>query len=327
MKIPLKIKLSIALRVLRAGKGPRFASLFITRKCNERCPYCKSINQPYSDITLEKWKAVIDRLHRWGVRIFSLTGGEPLMRPDILDIVEHITIKNRDVAWMISNFKNMDESTIDKLHDAGLQFLTCSLDSLHGQGQKSSAKALDLLGYAKQKGIIASTLTVVTCDNIDEVPSLATEVVSRGILFDIGLFQHVGGAFSPSTAELKPQSMAKISELRKFLMKLKVKTGLVSPSVSYLNESLKLYETMGWKCPDDRDPFLVVNNDATLMPCQEYASDIGILDIKDLSDPKWRQAKRNAVLACKGCFYGCYYQKCRVSLMDVLFDAYAMIKV
>jgi hypothetical protein len=63
------------------------------------------------------------------------------------------------------------------------------------------------------------------------------------------------------------------------------------------------------------------------MPRQEYASDIGILDIKDLTDPKWRQAKRNAVLACKGCFYGCYYQKCRVSLMDALFDAYTMTKV
>jgi MoaA/NifB/PqqE/SkfB family radical SAM enzyme len=326
-KIPLKNKISIALRAMRLGNGPRFASLFVTRKCNCRCPYCKSIDQPFIDITLEKWKAIIDRLHSWGVRIFSLTGGEPLVRPDILEIVEYISKNKKSVAWMISNFKSMDRSMIDKLQRAGLQFLTCSFDSLHGEGDKSKRSALDLLVYTKQKGIIASTLTVVTNENIDHVPAIAREVVSHGILFDMGLFQHVGGAFSPADKILKPKSMSQIKELREFLKKLKIKTGLVSPSLCYLNEDLSLYDTMGWKCPADKDLFLVVNNNGALMPCQEYGSDIGVLDIEGLANPKWRSAKRDAVIACDGCFYGCYYQKCRVTFIDALFDLYAMITV
>ena len=312
---------------MRLGKGPRFASLFVTRKCNCRCPYCKSITQPFEDIPLQKWKAVIDRLHAWGVRIFSLTGGEPLVRPDILEIVDYISNNKKSIAWMISNFKSMDQSMIDKLQLAGLHFLTCSLDSLQGEGEKSNESALDLLVYAKRKGIVASTLTVATCENIDQVSGIAKEVVSRGILFDMGLFQHVGGAFSPADKKLKPQSMSQVKELLEFLKNLKIKTGLVSPSLRYLNEDLSLYDTMGWKCPADRDLFLVVNNNGWLMPCQEYASDVDVLEIKDLADPKWRSVKHDTVMACNGCFYGCYYQKCRVTVIDALFDLYAMITV
>jgi MoaA/NifB/PqqE/SkfB family radical SAM enzyme len=223
-KIPLKNKLSVALRALRLGKGPRFASLFVTRQCNCRCPYCKSINQPFADIPLEKWKSIIDRLHGWGIRIFSLTGGEPLVRPDIGGIVEYIAKRKRSVVWIISNFKNMNRTMIDQLQRAGLQFLTCSLDSLQGKGDKANDKALDLLSYAKQKGVIASTLTVVTCENIEQVPSLAREVVSRGLLFDMGLFQHVGGAFSPADKTLKPHSMSQVKELLMFLKRLKIAT-------------------------------------------------------------------------------------------------------
>jgi MoaA/NifB/PqqE/SkfB family radical SAM enzyme len=326
-KIPLKNKLSIARRLFRPGKGPRFASLFVTRKCNCRCSYCKSVNQPFADITLEQWKAVIDRLHAWGVRMFSLTGGEPLMRHDIKEIIEYIAQRKKGVAWMISNFKLMDHAVIDALQRAGLQFLTCSLDSLHDSGEKSGDGALDTLLYAKQKGIIASTLTVVTRDNMEQVPDIAEEAVARGILFDMGLFQHVGGAFSPDDKELKPRSMSQVKDLSQLLKKLKIRTGLVSPSLSYLSEDLALYDAMGWKCPADSDRFLVVNNDGTLMACQEYPGDIAVLDIKDLNDPKWRTWKNSTVLGCNGCFYGCYYQKCKVTCIDALFDLYAMAKV
>jgi MoaA/NifB/PqqE/SkfB family radical SAM enzyme len=325
-KIPLKNKLSIALRVASPGKGPRFASLFVTRKCNCRCPYCKSIDQPYADIALNDWKSIIDRLHSWGVRMFSLTGGEPLVRKDILEIVAHIAQANKSVVWLISNFKSMDAPTIDRLHSAGLQFLTCSLDSLLGKGVKSSDKSLDLLVYARGKGIIASTLTVVTRENIGEVPSIAREVISRGLLFDMGLFQHVGGAFSPDDAGLKPSSMSQVKDVLTFIKRLKISTGRVSPSMSYLNENLSLYESMGWKCPADADRFLVVNNNGALMACQEFPSDLRVLDIMNLNDPKWRAWKKETVLGCKGCFYGCYYQKCRISALDALFDAYTMLK-
>jgi|GEM_PF-903534 len=325
-RIPLKNKIDVALRVARPGTGPLFASLFVTRKCNCNCSYCRSIRQPFIDISLDEWKKIIDRLFGWGVRIFPLTGGEPLVRPDIADIVSYITKRKRGVCWMISNFKSMDMRMVDVLHSAGLQFITCSLDSLEENGDKSSGRVFDTLQYARSKGMVASTLTVVTENNIRNVPDLAREVVSRGIIFDMGLYQHVGGAFSPSDTEQKPRSMAQVKRLMKFLRNLKITAGLVSPSMSYLMEDIALYDKMGWKCPADSDRFLVVNNDGTLMPCQEYAGNVHVLDIDTLSDARWRESKRAVVQSCKGCFYGCYYQKCRITALDALFDAYTLLR-
>jgi len=325
--IPLKNKIRIARRMVRPGRGPRFASLFVTRKCNCVCPYCKSIEQPYSDVSLEAWQAIIDRLYRWGVRVFSLTGGEPLVRKDIMDIVRYISHRKKAVCWMISNFKSVDKTDIDNLCAAGLHFLTCSLDSLDGKGVKSNGGVLDLLAYAKQKGIIASTLTVVTRHNLPSIPAIAAEVIGRGLMFDMGLFQHVGGAFSPDDTDLKPRSMTDVEGMRKIVRRYKVSTGLVSPSWTYLGEDLALYETMGWKCPADRDDYLVVNNNGTLMTCQEYADGPAVLEMSGLDDGRWRAVKRETVACCPGCFYGCYYQKSVVRFSDMLFDAYAMLRV
>jgi MoaA/NifB/PqqE/SkfB family radical SAM enzyme len=261
------------------------------------------------------------------VRIFSLTGGEPLVRSDILDIIKHITGRKKSICWMISNFKSVDGSVIDSLRDAGLQFLTCSLDSLDGKGVKSDGGALELLAYAKQKGIIASTLAVVTQDNLSHVADIAREATGRGLLFDMGLYQHVGGEFSPADTALKPKSMAEVESLRGVLKRLKLSTGLVSPSWTYLNENLGLYDTMGWKCPSLRDDYLVVNNNGALMTCQEYADGPRVLDMTDLNDEQWRRSKRGTVERCPGCFYGCYYQKTKPRLIDILLDAYTMLRV
>jgi hypothetical protein len=45
------------------------------------------------------------------------------------------------------------------------------------------------------------------------------------------------------------------------------------------------------------------------MPCQEYHTGIRVTDIDNLSDPKWRLAKKEIVSHCQGCFHHCYFQQ------------------
>jgi MoaA/NifB/PqqE/SkfB family radical SAM enzyme len=222
----------------------------------------------------------------------------------------------------------MDKPTIDTLQAAGLQFLTSSLDALEGMQVKSDGDhVLTLLEYAKTKGIIPAVLTVVTQENINSVVALAHTATKRGIVFDMGLYQHVGGAFSPSDTSLKPMSMEDVEKLRAALRALKIKTGLVSPSWSYLSEPLLSYDASSWKCASHKDTYIVVNNDGTLMTCQEYPEHIPVCSLDNLSDDRWRRAKLQTVASCKGCFYGCYYQKQHVSTIDMLFDAYTMLRL
>jgi MoaA/NifB/PqqE/SkfB family radical SAM enzyme len=327
MSISLSTKLSIAKRIAGKPGTPRFASLFVTRKCNLACPYCRSIKQDFKDIDTEAWKRVTGRLHEFGCRMFTLTGGEPMVRKDIFEIIRHIAVTQKDVCWMISNFGLVNREVIDRLQDSGLQFLTCSIDSFGGKGVKSHIEVLDLLEYAKSRGIISSTLTVITRHNIKEVPVILDEVIRRGLIFDMGLFQNIGGLFSPHSQDLKPVDMDELEKLRQLLRNRKLFKGRVSPSWGYLNANLKMYVENSWKCSVDRDRFLVVNNDGTLMACQEYGTGIDTLSIKSLEDPVWRKARKDCVEQCMGCFYGCYYQKENVGIVDILLDAWAMLRV
>ena len=307
-------------------EGPRFASLFITRKCNLTCPYCDSIKHDFKDLNTEEWKRVIDKLYSWGVRVFSLTGGEPTVRGDIEEIVSYISKEKKAICWMISNFRTMKESKIDKLADAGLDALTCSLDSLKEIGVKSDGKVLELLKYARKRNILPFTLTVVTKNNIDEIKEIYRRVTSEGIIFDMGLFQNVGGIFSPSDDSLKVKDAEKLKDLRYFLRKEKLFWGRVAPSMSYLREDNHRYFNSCWKCPSEEDKYLVINNDGRMMTCQEFLEDVSILDMESLEDLRWRQSKKKTVEDCKGCFYGCYYQKVESNTLDEALGVYAILR-
>lgn len=324
--IPLRKKLSLIRRSLSAVRRPRFASLFVTRECNFHCPYCRSRDQRFKDMDTASWKAVIDRLHSFGVRHFTITGGEPMLRPDIVEIVSHLSGKKNAISVLISNFRPLTVKALDGLADAGLDFLTCSLDTLYGPGEKSGRTFLSMLEYARTRSVIPSVLAVITRDNLADIPALLAEVTRRGILFDMALYQNVGGLFSPSDDALKVKDRAALEGLFALLRRAKRETGLVAPGMGYLSADLGQYERMAWKCPEAEDSYLVVNNDGRLMPCQEYLTDVNVLSLNSLSDPAWRLAKQEKVRACRGCYYGCYYQKEHVSPSDAFHGLVTLLR-
>ncbi len=69
---------------------PVIVSWAITYKCNARCQYCENWTCPTDkELTREEIMAVIDDLAAMGTAVISLTGGEPLLRPDLADIIDH----------------------------------------------------------------------------------------------------------------------------------------------------------------------------------------------------------------------------------------------
>jgi MoaA/NifB/PqqE/SkfB family radical SAM enzyme len=292
------------LKVLARGTSQRWASIFFTRKCNLRCPYCRAYEKNPNDIPLSEWKKIIDRLANWGIPGIDIVGGEPTLRDDLCEFIEYISSIGMLPA-LHSNFTVLSKAMIDRLAEGGLMMLKVSLDSLGGFG-KSNGQALDLLEYARtEKGLIPMISNVATSINIDQIPSLAQFVVEKKFFFTCGLYQCVGGKFSSPDVSLIPPA-DKTQGLFRFLGDLKARTGLVRNSFLFM-ESLDRYYDGLWKCDAGRDAWLTINNDGTLMPCQEYSSPISILQLDTLSDPAWVAYKRGTVQACKGCFYHCYF--------------------
>lgn len=72
--------------------GLKVAYIHITQSCNLDCKYCynkKNLNKSRVELTTEQWYDVIDKLRNVGVTEFVFTGGEPLLKRDVVKIIEY----------------------------------------------------------------------------------------------------------------------------------------------------------------------------------------------------------------------------------------------
>ncbi len=71
---------------------PISSEIAITQRCNFNCTYCDQ-DRSIPDPSIERIKKIVDRLGEIGVRRISLTGGEPLLRSDLEEILDYIKAK------------------------------------------------------------------------------------------------------------------------------------------------------------------------------------------------------------------------------------------
>jgi Fe-coproporphyrin III synthase len=104
----------------------------VTRTCNLRCVHCysDSFAQKYSgELTTEQAKAVLNDLANFGVPAVLFSGGEPLTRPDLLELMDYAAQKGLRVT-LSTNGTLIDEKTAKQLHAVGLCYVGISLDGI-----------------------------------------------------------------------------------------------------------------------------------------------------------------------------------------------------
>src|SRR5437588_12324584 len=88
-------------------------------------------------------KSRLDALARLGTSVITISGGEPMMHPDLDEIIRHIR-RRRMVAGLITNGYYVTPERIRRLNDAGLQYLQISIDHVNpDEVSKKSLKNLD----------------------------------------------------------------------------------------------------------------------------------------------------------------------------------------
>ena len=130
-------------RALRHKYQPVAAHLIPTRRCNLSCTYCneydsRALPVPFADVIRR-----IDRLCDLGTGIITLSGGEPLLHPDLDAIIRHIR-RRGSIATLITNGTLLTRERICALNRAGLDHLQISIDNvLPDEVSKKSLKVLD----------------------------------------------------------------------------------------------------------------------------------------------------------------------------------------
>ncbi|MBI2388813.1 MAG: radical SAM protein [Deltaproteobacteria bacterium] len=157
----------------RLLRQPDLTYLFweCTLRCNLRCAHCGSsceAKSPLDELSTEQILRVLDTIAEDfdTSRIFvSITGGEPLLRKDLDEVVAHMTrIGLR--SCIVTNGTLLDEARARRLFDAGMRTVTVSVDGLEAEhdavrGKGTWPKALAALGAARRAGI--TTVEAITC--------------------------------------------------------------------------------------------------------------------------------------------------------------------
>ena len=130
--LPAKDTRSTLRMVLEDG-GPGFCVLSITPICNASCGFCGFARDVYnrehgSHMQLDRAFEVIDVMYRHGVRYLVLSGGEPLLHPDLLQIVERARLLDMNVM-IVTNGGLLSEKRIADLASVGLSGLVVSVDA------------------------------------------------------------------------------------------------------------------------------------------------------------------------------------------------------
>jgi len=123
--------------------SPFLAQLVVTRRCNLSCRYCNEFDETSPPVPTEVLKARIDKLKALGTFSLELTGGEPLLHPDIYDLIAYARGLRFHKVMMISNAFLLNEERAGRLADAGLDELQISVDGV--KANDDTRKVLDTL--------------------------------------------------------------------------------------------------------------------------------------------------------------------------------------
>ena len=97
---------------------PLRASIDLTYRCNNACRHCwlwqpADAPEQQDELTTDEWRAVIDQARALGTREWSISGGEPLLRPDFAEIFEYATAKS--IAYSLNTNGTLITPSIARL--------------------------------------------------------------------------------------------------------------------------------------------------------------------------------------------------------------------
>jgi 12,18-didecarboxysiroheme deacetylase len=152
----------------------------MTRRCNLKCIHCYSnsadVNYP-DELTTAEGKKLIDDLAQFGSPVILFSGGEPLLRPDLLELAQYAT--NKGMRAVIStNGTLITKEIATRLQKIGLSYVGVSLDGLEKthdrfRGKKGAfAAALEGIRNCRNAGIKVGIRFTVNKHNLSDVGAM-----------------------------------------------------------------------------------------------------------------------------------------------------------
>jgi len=148
--------------------------------CNMSCPHCyaAAVAAPSpSDLSSEEARRLIDEMADCGIRVVIFSGGEPLLRNDLFELIGHA--RQRGISPQLStNGVLIDETVAKRLAEHGVAYVGISIDGLEtfNDGYRGMAGGFDAalrgLHHAKQAGMRTGLRMTLTRRNVDQLEAM-----------------------------------------------------------------------------------------------------------------------------------------------------------
>ena len=208
------------------GRPLRNLRLSVTDRCNLRCEYCMPEDEynwlPREDVLhFEEISALVDVFLAQGVDRLRLTGGEPLLRRDLPELVKMLAAKPglNDLALTSNGVLLADQ--IDALAAAGLRRITVSLDTLHADRFKALTRFDELArvheGMAAARRVFphAFKIDTVVIKGVNDDELVALVEYGKSMHAEVRFIEYmdVGGAtkWSPDRVVSRTEILARLA--------------------------------------------------------------------------------------------------------------------
>ncbi len=190
---------------LRSQGHPVLAHMVVTRRCNLACTYCNEFDDFSKPVPTEQLFKRIDKLAALGTTVITMTGGEPLLHPDLDRVIARIR-RHGIIAILVTNGYLLNVERIQRLNAAGVDHMQISVDNVKPDDvSKKSLKVLDkrlqwLAEHAEFRVSIHSVLGACT-ERPEEAFTIAKRATELGLVSTAGIVHDSAGQLKP----LNPQ--------------------------------------------------------------------------------------------------------------------------
>jgi MoaA/NifB/PqqE/SkfB family radical SAM enzyme len=312
----LKKTASIASRALSRGK-PQHAQWLVTRKCNYRCVGCNVWKeQDERELSAAEIKKGLDNLKDVGVVELVISGGDPLLRPDIEEIINYAT--DRFITTVYDN-GSMAAKKVDALRKA--DFVAISIDSLDPAKNdaikavpgalKNAIEAVELL---QREGVKVAVTPTISQKNLNEIVDITEHFTAKGIpvwyclySYDISVEPNQLFRIGKANDEFVITDKQGMVDLCNKLIEMQKKNKKILMTTRLMEAMRDLYaeDKRDWKCQALRN-FLVIDHLGRISGCHHHNYLCSVFDLPG----KWKSTEfedmREAYHECAQCNYLCY---------------------
>lgn len=315
MRLSLNKVLGLVNRCFALDK-PHHVQWMLTRRCNYRCKSCDVWREPkiYEELSTEKVKAGLDTLRKMGVMEIVLSGGNPLLREDIGEIIDYAS---RSFITTIYDNGSQAARKTEALRNA--DFVAISFDTLdekkydYLKGVHGAWKnAVDAVSTLHSEGITVGVSPTISQLNLNEILDFTEHFNAEGIPVLYCLYQHDSidepmFQIGEKDEELEIKDKEAFAKICEALLEKKSEGQEILITKKMLNALRELYLNgrRTWQCKALQS-FFTIDPSGNVAGCHLQKPVAKIFELPDLWDSESFESLRKTYRRCTKCSYMCY---------------------